>query len=151
MVREGEPAPEVELLDQDGQQFRLSDHRGRPVVVYFYPKDETPGCTNEACTFRDEHAEFQRRGATVVGISDDDSASHRAFQRHHALPFSLLSDPRGDARKAFGVRKMFGIFPGRETFVIGPDGKVVRHIRGNANPRKHVLEALQTLPATESS
>lgn len=145
MLKAGDPAPDVELTGPDGQPFRLSSLLAKgPLVLYFYPKDDTPVCTAEACSFRDNHAEFTGLGASVVGVSDDDAASHRRFASEHGLPFLLLSDPEGKAREAFVLRTLFG-FKARATFVIDGKGVVRAVISDRLNARKHVTEALDAL------
>ena len=103
MVEEGKPAPDFELTSDTGEQVKLSDFRGQPVVLYFYPKDDTPGCTKQACDIRDEYAEFKERGAVVLGVSPDDEASHVKFRDKYRLPFTLLADPEHEASEAYGV------------------------------------------------
>ena len=136
-------APDFELPDAEGKPVRLSRYRGeKPVVVYFYPKDDTSVCTKQACAFRDRFAEFQKAGAAILGISDDDGASHRKFAAKYALPFPLLSDRGGKVRKLYGVRRALGIIPGRVTFVIDRAG-VVRHVYSALSEwDRHVTEAL---------
>ena len=146
-VKVGDSAPEVTLTDQRGQSVSLSGFRGRPLVVYFYPKDETPVCTAESCAFRDQYEDFTAAGAEVVGISSDDEASHRAFADHHRLPFVLLSDVAGEARRLFGVPKSLGLLPGRVTYVIDPDGVVRQVFNSQMNAGKHVTTALATVRA----
>lgn len=127
-VRVGDNAPDFELPAHTGETIRLSDYRGKRVVVlYFYPKDETPGCTAEACAFRDSYEVFTDAGAEVIGISSDSVASHERFGAAHRVPFALVSDGGGRVRKLYGVRSSFGLLPGRVTYVIDRDG-VVRHI-----------------------
>lgn len=141
----GDRAPEVELADQHGSMFRLSAMLGKgPMVLCFYPKDDTPVCTREACTFRDRHDEFTGLGATVFGISDDGAASHKRFAGKHRLPFTLLSDVDGAARKAFGLRARLG-FQTRVAFVIGADGIIRAVVADRLNATRHVREALGTL------
>jgi thioredoxin-dependent peroxiredoxin len=142
----GDKAPDVVLNDQDHQQVRLADFQGQKnVVVYFYPKDDTPGCTKESCAFRDQFTAFSDVGAEVIGISSDSEESHKAFATKHRLPFKLLSDREGKARKGFGVPATFGLLPGRVTFVIDKQG-VIRHVfNSQLNPTKHVDEALDIL------
>ena len=145
MLKVGDMAPEVTLNTQDGRPFRLSSLHGKdPAVIYFYPKDDTPVCTAEACAFRDNHAEFLGLGAAVVGISDDDADSHRRFAAAHELPFLLLSDPEGAARAAFGLRTLLG-FKARATFVIDRKGVVRAVISDRLSARRHVREALAAL------
>ena len=147
-VRVGDPAPDFTLLDQSGTPVRLADLLGqRAVVLYFYPKDNTHGCTAEACAFRDDYARFEEAGAQVVGVSSDSVASHRAFAARHRLPFLLLSDKDGAVRKRFGVPATLGILPGRVTYVIDRAG-VVRHVFSSQfQATKHVEEALQVIRA----
>jgi peroxiredoxin Q/BCP len=142
----GAAAPDFALEDQNGRVVSLADFKGRRnVVVYFYPKDDTPGCSKEACTFRDQYADFSDAGAEVFGISSDSPASHRAFAAKHELPFTLLSDPGGKARAAFGVPATLGLLPGRVTYVIDKQG-VIRHaFNSQLSPARHVAEALQVL------
>jgi peroxiredoxin Q/BCP len=142
----GTPAPDFSLTDQKGNAVSLSDFRGKKaVVVYFYPKDETPGCTAEACAFRDAYEDFRDAGAIVIGISSDSAASHAAFAAKHRLNFTLLSDPREIVRKAYGVSKTLGLLPGRETFVIDVSGLIRLRFSSQFRPRKHILEALEVL------
>src|SRR5690349_17523932 len=122
----GDPAPDVTFQAAEGPR-RLRELIGKKaLVLYFYPKDETPGCTAEACAFRDQHDEFVAAGAVVVGVSGDSAESHARFKAHHGLPFDLVSDPGGAAARAFGVKRTLGLVPGRVTFVIDDQG-VVRH------------------------
>src|SRR6266513_16157 len=100
MVDEGKPAPDFELTSDSGEDVKLSDFRGKPVVLYFYPKDDTPGCTTQACGIRDVYADFRERGAVVLGVSPDDEASHVKFKEKYSLPFTLLADPDGNVAKA---------------------------------------------------
>ena len=147
-LKTGDPAPDFELPDQDGRPVRLSQFRGkRAVVIFFYPKDDTTGCTIEACRFRDDYARFQAAGAEVLGISNDSPASHLRFRSKFNLPFTLLTDARGRVRKLYGVKKTFGILPGRASYTIDRDG-IVRHVfSSQSQPAKHVEEALRTLSA----
>ena len=144
-VKVGERAPDFALPDANGREVRLAGFRGRPVVLYFYPKDETPGCTKEACSFRDQHQDFRDAGAEVIGVSSDSPGSHEKFAAKHSLPFTLLSDPGGRVRKAFGVPPTLGLIPGRVTYVIDKQG-VIRHVfNSQFNPTAHVDEALKVL------
>jgi peroxiredoxin Q/BCP len=152
-VAVGEPAPEFELSDQDGQLHSLEDYRDQWVVLYFYPKDDTPGCTTEACEFRDNIFAFRRLNAQILGISLDDAESHAKFAEKHGLPFPLLADVEGKASDAYGVKtKRFGMtIANRETFVIGPDGTIKKHY-SEVKPDEHstqVLADLKDLGATE--
>jgi len=129
----------------------LRDSLGeKPVVLYFYPRDDTPGCTKEACAFRDSFEEFRRLDAEVIGISSDSVESHRNFAKNHDLPFTLLSDGEGKVRRLYGVPNTLGLFPGRVTYVIDEEG-VVRHIfSSQLGMEKHVEEALKALRSIES-
>jgi peroxiredoxin Q/BCP len=140
-LQAGDPMPDSTLVGPEGPT-KLREHIGKPLVVYFYPKDETYGCTKEACSFRDQYEDFVSAGAEVIGISRDDAASHAKFREHHKLPFTLLSDPGGGVATNGGVRSTLGI-PGRVTFVFDKAG-VVRH-RFDSMLRfgKHVDEALE--------
>jgi thioredoxin-dependent peroxiredoxin len=151
MVEEGKRAPDFELSSDSGEKVKLSDYRGRPVVLYFYPKDDTPGCTAEACGFRDEYASFQKRGAVILGVSPDDETSHVAFKEKYQLPFLLLADPEKEAAEAYGVwvernfagKKYMGIK--RSTFVIDAEGKVAKAMYG-VKPDGHPEKVLAALP-----
>src|SRR5215468_336916 len=141
-VKAGDRAPEFALPDANGKEVRLADLRGKPVVLYFYPKDDTPGCTKEACTFRDQYEDFKDAGAVVIGVSSDSGDSHRKFAEKYKLPFTLVSDRDGAVRKRYGVPATLGLLPGRVTFVIGADG-VVRHVfNSQLAATRHVEEAL---------
>ena len=145
-VKVGDMAPDFELKDKDGKQVKLSDFRGKQsVVVYFYPKDETPGCTAQACSFRDSYEDFKEVGAEVIGISSDGTGSHSGFAENHRLPFILLSDPIGKARKAYGAYDLFGMIPGRVTYVIDKKGKVIHTFDSQLSPTKHIRESLEAL------
>ena len=151
-IEEGKRAPAFALRDADGNQVALGDFKGKQVIVYFYPRDDTPGCTKEACGFRDHWREIQASGAVVLGISPDSEASHRKFRDKYQLPFTLLCDPERKVMAeygAYGEKMMYGkktVGVIRSTVWVGPDGKVVKHWRrvpkAADHPRK-VLEALQ--------
>lgn len=142
----GEAAPEFELPDQNGQLHSLEDYRDRWVVLYFYPKDETPGCTTEACEFRDNIFAFNEINAQILGVSFDDVESHQKFAEHHSLPFPLLADTDGQAADAYGVKtKRRGMsFAKRQTFLIDPDGKLVKHYE-TVTPATHSAQVLADL------
>ena len=152
MVREGEPAPDFTLRTDAGEDMTLSDLRGLTVILYFYPQDDTPGCTKQACDLRDVYGEIQERGATVLGVSPDTEASHVKFREKYGLPFPLLADPDHEAAERYGVwveknaygKKSMGIK--RSTFVIDPDGNVAKAIRG-VSPDGHAEVVLNALPA----
>lgn len=151
MIEEGQPAPDFELESDTGETVKLSDLRGRPVVVYFYPKDDTPGCTTEACEFRDAYDVFRERGAEVFGVSPDDVASHGKFKTKHELPFTLLADPDHSVAEDYGVwgertyagKSYMGI--NRSTFIIDRDGKIARAMIG-IKPAGHAAAVLESLP-----
>lgn len=145
-LRPGDAAPDFELTDQNGRIVRMSHFRGKqPVVVYFYPRDDTSGCTVEACTFRDDFEKFRAAGAEVIGISDDSPESHAKFVSKYKLPFTLLSDPNGSVRKLYGVKKTFGLIPGRVTFAIDRGGIIRQVFSSQLKPARHVAEALIAL------
>jgi peroxiredoxin Q/BCP len=124
----------------------LSKFKGKPLVLYFYPADETPGCTKQACAFRDSYEKFKKAGAEVVGISGDDSSSHKAFAKKYKLPFTLLSDQGNKVRKEWGVPgDFFGSLPGRETYVIDKNGVVQLVYNNQFQPEKHIDETLKLL------
>ena len=153
MVAEGQPAPEFELESDTGETVRLSDLRGKPVVLYFYPKDHTSGCTTQACGIRDAWSDFERAGAVVLGVSPDGVESHQRFRTDYELPFTLLADPEHTAAEAYGVwveksregRTYMGIQ--RSTFVIAPDGTVQKVIP-DVKPATHADDVLEILAAS---
>lgn len=139
----GTSAPDFEATDQEGSPVRLRDFRGRPVVLYFYPEDDTPGCTREACAFRDESETFRAKGAVVLGVSTQDEASHRAFRDKHGLNFPLVADPEKRITRAYHALGLLGLAK-RVTYVIGPDGRIVAAFR-RLDPKSHSEEALRVL------
>ncbi len=142
----GDVAPDFTLPSQSGEQVRLRDRIGQHVVVlYFYPRDETPGCTAEACAFRDSHEVFAEAGAEVIGVSADSEQKHAAFTAHHKLPFTLLSDKGGKVRKTYGVPMVLGFIPARVTFVIDRDGTVRHVFNSMTNIGRHVKDALEVV------
>jgi peroxiredoxin Q/BCP len=145
-IEKGEKIPKFELKDQDGNVFNSEDIVGKkPLVIYFYPKDFTPGCTKEACSFRDSYEDFQDAGAEVIGISNDSEKSHSKFSKKYKLPFVLLSDANGRVRKKFGIKKsLLGLVPGRETFVIDAEGKVIFKFN-SLDASKHMKKALNAI------
>ena len=151
MIEEGKPAPDFELKSDSGETVKLSEFRGRPVVLYFYPKDDTPGCTTEACEFRDAYDVYRERGAEVLGVSPDDEASHAKFKSKYQLPFTLLADPEHEVAATYGVwgeRKFAGktsMGINRSTFVIDAEGNVARAMLG-IRPAGHAEEVLNALP-----
>jgi peroxiredoxin Q/BCP len=142
----GDNAPDLELSTHGGEQITLADYHGKKaVVIFFYPKDGTPVCTKEACAFRDAYEDFVEAGAVVIGISSDSAAQHQEFASNHRLPFLLVSDTDGEARRAFGVPRSMGLLPGRVTYVIDKQG-VVRHVFSSQFAAdRHVQEALEVI------
>ena len=150
----GDPAPLVALRDADGVERRSDQLAGKALVLFFYPKDDTPGCTMEACAFRDSYADLQALGAEVWGVSGDDASSHQRFAGKHQLPYPLLVDSGNQLRRAFGVPAVLGLLPGRVTYVIDGQG-VIRHVFNNLldGPahRREAIKALQGLGAPGAS
>ena len=152
MIEEGKRAPDFELQSDSGETVRLSDFRGKRVVLYFYPKDDTPGCTTEACEFRDAYDVYRRRGIEILGVSPDNVASHEKFKSKHDLPFTLLADPNHEIAERYGVwgersfagKTYMGI--NRSTFLIDEDGNVVRAMLG-IKPAGHAAAVLDELAA----
>ncbi len=144
MVEEGKPAPDFELESDSGETVKLSDLRGKPVVLYFYPKDDTPGCTKQACGIRDAWGEFQRAGAEVFGISADSRASHERFKSKYSLPFTLLADPEHKLGEPYGVSQEGKNSYERSTFVIDADGNVAKIMR-RVKPEGHADQVLAAL------
>ena len=144
MIEEGKPAPDFELESDSGETVKLSDLRGKPVVLYFYPKDDTPGCTRQACGIRDAWGEFERAGAEVYGISADTRASHERFRSKYSLPFTLLADPEYKLAEPYGVGREGKRSYERSTFVIDADGNVKKIMR-RVNPDRHADEVLEAL------
>jgi peroxiredoxin Q/BCP len=152
VVEEGQEAPDFELTSDSGERVRLSQFRGKPVVLYFYPKDDTPGCTKQACGIRDNYDEFTDRGAVVLGVSPDEESSHVKFKEKYGLPFTLLADPEHHVLEQYGVwgernfagNKYMGVE--RSTFVIDPDGRIAKVMR-RVKPDTHVDRVLAELPA----
>jgi peroxiredoxin Q/BCP len=145
MVAVGDEAPDFELMDQGGNRVRLSQFRGRCVVLYFFPRAFTPGCTREACGFRDSYEAFAKAGAVVIGVSSDSVDTLRRFSRSYNLPFILLSDEGSRVRKLYGVPSTLGILPGRVTYVIDPRGRIVHVFNSQFRPGAHIKEALSIL------
>jgi peroxiredoxin Q/BCP len=151
-LKVGDHAPDFSLPASSGKTVSLADFRGKKtVVLYFYPKDETPGCTAEACDFRDNHDSFLKAGAEVLGVSADSVASHDKFAEHHKLPFTLLSDGGGAARKAYDVKATLGILPGRVTFVIDRDGVIQYVFDSKLRFGAHVTNALDIVRKLEGA
>ncbi|MGO3237336.1 MAG: peroxiredoxin [Psychroflexus halocasei] len=145
-LKRGDIIPNFSLKDQNNEEFDSSSIIGqKPVVIYFYPKNFTPGCTKEACQFRDTYQDFQDYGAEVIGISNDSQKSHQKFAQKHELPFILLSDSNNKVRKKFGVKKsLLGMVPGRETFVIDQNGQLIYRFN-SLDASKHMKKALKVI------
>ena len=152
MIEEGKAAPDFELTSDSGDKVKLSDFRGKQVVLYFYPKDDTPGCAAQACGIRDAYSEFQQRGAVVLGVSPDDESSHAKFRDKYSLPFTLLADADHSVSEQYGVwveknnygKKSMGVE--RSTFLIDPEGNVAKVMR-RVKPDTHADDVLAALPA----
>jgi thioredoxin-dependent peroxiredoxin len=150
MLQTGDTAPDFELPSQIGDTVRLSDFKGKQnVVLFFYPKDDTPGCTKEACTFRDAYAEFSSRDTVVLGISSDSGESHGRFATKYSLPFPLLADAGGKIRKAYEVPRTLGLMPGRATYVIDKEGIIREIFVSQFQPEEHVRRALNALQISQ--
>jgi peroxiredoxin Q/BCP len=147
----GKPAPAFKLQDQAGKWHSLADYKGKWVALYFYPKDDTPGCTTQACGFRDNVFAFNKEGAVILGISVDDVASHKAFAEKHGLPFALLADADKSVAKTYGVLRNYGVMEvaRRDTFLVDPQGRVAKHYE-SVKPDGHsqlVLDDIKALKA----
>jgi peroxiredoxin Q/BCP len=147
----GQPAPAFKLQDQDGKWHSLADYKGKWVAIYFYPKDDTPGCTTQACSFRDNVFAYNKEGAVILGISVDDVASHKAFAAKHGLPFALLADADKSVAKTYGVLRNYGVMEvaRRDTFLVDPQGRVAKHYE-SVKPDGHsqlVLDDIKALKA----
>lgn len=147
-IQVGDQLPKFSLPDQHGEMVSIEQYFGKPFVLYFYPKDDTPGCTAEACSFRDAYAELRGLEAEVIGVSADSPASHLSFAENYNLPFVLLSDEKNEVRKLMGVPgSMFGLLPGRVTYVIDENGVVKHLFDSQLQAKQHVKEAIEHLKA----
>jgi len=142
----GHLAPDFDLFDQNNKRQQLKDYKGKWVVLYFYPKDDTPGCTTEACNFRDDYFRIRGLGAVVMGVSLDDVSSHQEFAKKYHLPFSLLSDSKKVVAEAYNVLRGFGpvSYTSRQTFIIDPEGKIAKHYE-TVRPSQHATEIINDL------
>ncbi|MCL4559385.1 MAG: thioredoxin-dependent thiol peroxidase [Chloroflexi bacterium] len=152
LLTAGIPAPDFKLPDEKGVEHELKDYRGKPVVLYFYPKDNTSGCTTEACNFRDDYAAYQKAGVTILGVSPDSVVSHAKFSQQYSLPFTLLADEGHKVCDLYGVwalkknmgREYYGVL--RTTYLIDADGKIAK-VFANVKPAEHSAEVIAALPA----
>ena len=144
-IEVGDKVPSFELNDQDGNIFSINSSIGKPMVIYFYPKDDTPGCVKEACKFRDDFEEFNDIGALVIGISGDSVESHKKFKEKYNLPFTLLADINNEVRKLFGVPKSMFFLPGRVTYVVDKNGIVQYIFNSQFGAEKHIENSLNKL------
>jgi peroxiredoxin Q/BCP len=142
----GDTIPDFKLTDQNGNEFDSASVKGKQnLVIYFYPKNFTPGCTKEACSFRDSYEDFKSLGATVIGVSSDSKKSHERFAKKYNLPFVLLSDENGKVKRKFGVKNnLLGLLPGRETYVVDKNGIVI-YVFNSINAERHIKKALEAL------
>ena len=146
MAKVGDKIPGFQLKNENDEMINIADFKGQPMVIYFYPKDDTPGCTKEACSFRDSFQDFTDAGVSVFGISADGPKSHSAFKAKHRLPYTLLSDRGNKVRKAFDVPKdLFGLMPGRVTYVIDKTGTIRHMFKSQFKVEQHVSEALEVI------
>ncbi|MCL4328310.1 MAG: thioredoxin-dependent thiol peroxidase [Candidatus Thermoplasmatota archaeon] len=143
LLKVGDKAPDFEAKDQNGNTVKLSEYRGKPVVVYFYPKDDTPGCTTEACNFRDNISSYKDHGVQVLGVSVDSENSHKKFQDKYSLNFTLVSDKSKDIVEKYGVKGEFGSAK-RVTYLVKPDG-TIGYVYGKVTPKDHAVDVMEKL------
>jgi len=145
----GDKVPSFSLMNQLGEPFNIDDHIGKKaMVIYFYPKDDTPGCTKEACSFRDSYEKFTDKNIEVIGISSDDVLSHKNFADKYNLPFTLLADTDNEVRNLFGVKgNIFGLIPGRVTYVVNKSGKIIFIYDSQFKAEKHIEESIKAINA----
>ncbi|MCF6243113.1 MAG: peroxiredoxin [Bacteroidales bacterium] len=150
-LKVGDKAPDFSLLNQKGEKITLKQLiKDSVLVLYFYPKDETKGCTAQACKFRDDYEQFKEIGARVVGISSDSVLAHQKFIQNHNLPFMLLADIDGKVRKEYEVPKTLGLIPGRVTYIINRQGKIIHIFNSQLNPKKHVSVAISVIKSVSN-
>lgn len=142
LLKVGDAAPDFESLDQNGTAVRLSSFKGKPVVLYFYPRDDTPGCTVEACNFRDNYLEYEKHGVEVLGISVDTQNSHKKFEQKYRLNFTLVADHSKQIAQDYGT--LSGNTAKRITYIIGPEGKIA-YIYPKVSPKEHAIEVMSRL------
>ncbi len=150
-IKVGDKVPSFKLKDQNGKLFSVNNSIGKPMVIYFYPKDDTPGCVKEACKFRDEFEDFLKLGTLVIGISSDNVESHKKFEEKYKLPFTLLADINNDVRKLFGVSKSMIFLPGRVTYVVDKNGIVQYVFNSQFGAEKHIENSLKILKGLKIS
>jgi len=150
-IEVGDKVPSFKLYDQNGKLFTVNNSMGKPMVIYFYPKDDTPGCTKQACKFRDEFDQFKNINALVIGISGDSVESHKKFEEKYKLPFTLLADIDNEVRALFGVPKSLIFLPGRVTYVVGKKGIVQYIFNSQFGAEKHIENSLKKLNGLEIS
>ncbi|GAM18186.1 hypothetical protein SAMD00019534_013610, partial [Acytostelium subglobosum LB1] len=146
-LKVGDEAPDFESIDKDGNSVTLSQFAGRILVLYFYPKDNTPGCTAQACEFRDKYEDFVKEGAAVIGVSTDSSESHQKFSERYKLPFTLITDKKNEIASKYGVGKELFVLPGRTTFIIDQQGKIACEYSSLLRATNHISEALKCIKA----
>ena len=145
-LQKGDQLPHFILNDENHQPIDIASIKGKFLVLYFYPKDDTPGCVKEACSFRDSFQDLVDAGAVVYGVSNDKPTTHAQFKEKYRLPFSLLSDTGGELRKLLGVPgDLFGLLPGRVTYIFDPEGRLIEEFKSQLSPQKHVKEALKVI------
>ncbi|MFN3917607.1 MAG: peroxiredoxin [Flavobacteriales bacterium] len=144
-IKIGDFIPSFALLNQHGETVSSDQFRGKKLVIFFYPKDNTPGCTAEACSFRDNYGLFKAKGTEILGISSDSVETHKKFAKKHNLTYSILSDGKGKVRKLFGVPKILGFIPGRVTYMVDENGKVVHIFDALLDSKRHIQEALSSI------
>ncbi|MEX2597863.1 MAG: peroxiredoxin [Salibacteraceae bacterium] len=142
----GDKIPSFSLPDQDWNELSDKEVLGQPFIIYFYPKDDTPGCTKEACSFRDSYQDFEEAGARVIGVSSDSPEEHNRFKSKHDLPFTLLSDRKKELQKAFNVpTNFFGMIPGRVTYIFDKEGTLIHKFNSQMKAEKHAAESLKAI------
>ena len=145
VLKVGDKAPQIDLKDQNGKPRRFKDLKGKILILFFYPKDDTPGCTAEACSFRDNYEAFKKLGVEIWGVSSDNNQSHINFTSKYKLPFTLISDENNNLRKKFGVSNTLGVIPGRVTYIISKEGIIIDIYKDLLNGPAHVINALKII------
>ena len=145
VLKVGDKAPQIDLKDQNGKPRRFKDLKSKILILFFYPKDDTPGCTAEACSFRDNYEAFKKLGVEIWGVSSDNNQSHINFTSKYKLPFTLISDENNNLRKKFGVSNTLGVIPGRVTYIISKEGIIIDIYKDLLNGPAHVINALKII------